>query len=138
MILGIMEKRGLSPQGWFVCMSWLSSTLRGKAISVSYLPEKRPKMSKNPILHKSQTDWDRLDSMSDEEIDFSDSPEISPEAFAQGIVRQGLKPISKKKLLNMRVDGDVLDWFKSQGKGYQTKINAILKAYRDAHVESLR
>ncbi|MBF0133217.1 MAG: BrnA antitoxin family protein [Magnetococcales bacterium] len=95
-------------------------------------------MSKKPILHTSQTDWDRLDSMSDEEIDFSDSPEISPEAFAQGIVRQGLKPISKKKLLNMRVDGDVLDWFKSQGKGYQTKINAILKAYRDAHVESLR
>lgn len=94
-------------------------------------------MNKETTLHKSQTDWDRLDSMGDEEIDFSDSPELTPEAFAQGIVRQGLRPISKKEVLSVRIDGDVLDWFKSQGEGYQTKINTILKAYRDAHVGSL-
>ncbi|MBF0148050.1 MAG: BrnA antitoxin family protein [Magnetococcales bacterium] len=93
-------------------------------------------MNKEATLHKSQTDWNRLDSMSDEEIDFSDAPELTPEAFAQGVVRQGLNPIPKKRMLSVRVDGDVLDWFKSQGKGYQTKINAILKAYRDAHVAS--
>ncbi|MBF0109806.1 MAG: BrnA antitoxin family protein [Magnetococcales bacterium] len=75
--------------------------------------------------------------MSDAEIDFSDSPELTLEAFARGVVRQGLKPVSKKKILSVRVDGDVLDWFKSQGKGYQTRINAVLKAYRDAHVKSL-
>jgi hypothetical protein len=40
----------------------------------------------------SQTDWERQYSLNDEEIDFSDLPEIPPEVFAQALVRQGLKP----------------------------------------------
>ncbi len=38
-----------------------------------------------------------------------------------------------KAVLNMRVDRDVLEFFKSTGRGYQTKINAVLRAYKDAH-----
>lgn len=53
--------------------------------------------------------------------------------FARAIVRQGLKPASRKAQLTLRVDNDVLDWFKKQGEGYQTKINALLRAYMDAH-----
>ena len=44
---------------------------------------------------KSQTDWEKLDSMTDAEIDFCDLEEVPPELFAQGVVRQGLKPLSK-------------------------------------------
>ena len=89
-------------------------------------------MSPKSTSTKSQTDWNRLDSMTDEEIDFSDLEEITPELFAQGIVRKGLKPTSKKEQITIRLDSDVLTWFRSQGKGYQTKINDLLRAYMTA------
>ena len=56
-----------------------------------------------------------------------------PERFAQAVVRRGLKPIPKKEQITLRVDSDVLRWFRSQGKGYQTKINDLLRAYMNAH-----
>lgn len=90
-------------------------------------------MSQNATSNKSQTDWDRLENLTDEEIDFSDVEEITPELFAQAVVRRGLKPVSKKEQITLRVDSDVLRWFKSQGKGYQTRINNLLRAYMNAH-----
>jgi len=71
--------------------------------------------------------------LQDNDINLSDVPEVSPEMFARAIVRRGLKPVSRKAQLTLRVDNDVLDWFKKQGQGYQTKINALLRAYMDAH-----
>jgi uncharacterized protein (DUF4415 family) len=38
-----------------------------------------------------------------------------------------------KRIVSLRLDSEVLDWFKRQGKGYQTKINAVLRAYVEAH-----
>ena len=90
-------------------------------------------MSQNSTSDKSQTDWDKLEDMPDDEIDFSDVEEIAPELFAQAIVRRGLKPVPKKEQVTLRVDSDVLRWFRSQGKGYQTKINDLLRAYMNAH-----
>jgi uncharacterized protein (DUF4415 family) len=46
-------------------------------------------------------------------------------------VRRGLKPIPPKAVISLRVDADVLDWFKAQGPGYQTRINALLRAYKE-------
>jgi len=66
--------------------------------------------------------------MKDKDIDLSDAPEITPEMFAKAIVRRGLKPRTKKQI-TLRVDSDVLDWYKKQGPGYQTKINLLLRAY---------
>ncbi|OKH55252.1 hypothetical protein NIES2101_04620 [Calothrix sp. HK-06] len=83
--------------------------------------------------NKSQTDWERIDAMSDEDIDFSDCPEITPEMFANSVVRRGLKPVTRKVQITLRVDSDVLDWFKAKGQGYQTQINALLRAYMEAH-----
>jgi uncharacterized protein (DUF4415 family) len=68
--------------------------------------------------------------MADEEIDFSDCREITPEMFAKAIVRRGLKPIRKTQV-TLRLDSDVLGWFKRGGRGYQTRINALLRAYVD-------
>jgi uncharacterized protein (DUF4415 family) len=90
-------------------------------------------MKKKITSKKSQTDWNRVKSLKDDEIDFSDIPEISPEMFARGIVRRGLKPVARKQQLTIRVDSDVLDWYKRQGQGYQTKINSLLRAYMEAH-----
>ena len=52
--------------------------------------------------------------------------------FAKAIVRRGLKPRLKKQI-TLRVDGDVLEWYKKQGRGYQTKINLLLRAYMNEH-----
>lgn len=81
----------------------------------------------------SRTDWKRLDELRDEEIDLSDTPEVPPEMFAKAIVRQGLRPMEPKEQVTLRLDADVLKWFRSLGKGYQTRINALLRAYMDAH-----
>ena len=74
-------------------------------------------MKKSATSNKSLTDWERVDSMAEEDIDLSDSPEISPEMFAGAVVRRGLEPSLKKVQLTLRVDSDVLDWFKSRGRG---------------------
>jgi len=87
-------------------------------------------MKQEVIMKQSKTDWD---TMENKDIDLSDLPEISPEIFAKAIVRKGLKPVTKKTQITLRIDTDVLEWFKAQGKGYQTSINALLKAYVEAN-----
>ncbi|OLE53392.1 MAG: hypothetical protein AUG51_13245 [Acidobacteria bacterium 13_1_20CM_3_53_8] len=90
-------------------------------------------MKKAATSKRSRTDWKRVDALKDEDIDLSDIPEVSPEMFARAIVRRGLKPVPRKAQLTLRVDSDVLNWFRKQGQGYQTKINALLRAYMEAH-----
>lgn len=71
--------------------------------------------------------------MTDEDVLLSaEHPEASLKHIVRGIARVGLKPVPPKTSISLRVDQDVLDWFKSQGAGYQTRINAVLRAFRDA------
>jgi len=67
----------------------------------------------------SKTDWKRIDSLRDEDIDFSDIPPLDDEFFKRAVIWRG-----KKEQITLRLDGDVLIYFKHQGKGYQTAINA--------------
>jgi uncharacterized protein (DUF4415 family) len=90
-------------------------------------------MNKESILKESLTDWERLDALEDEDIDLSDVPEITPEMFAKAVVRRGLKPAPSKQQVTIRLDDDVLEWFRAQGEGYQIRINALLRAYMEAH-----
>ena len=90
-------------------------------------------MSRKPTSSNSQTDWYRVDALEDDDIDLSDSPEVTPEMFARAVARRRLKPIETKKQVTLRLDADVLDWFRAQGKGYQTRINALLREYMKAH-----
>lgn len=83
---------------------------------------------------KSRTDVKRLKSMKDSEILLDkDAPEWTPEMFARAIVRKGLRPVPTKSLLSLRVDSDVLAWFRAQGRGYQSRMNALLRAFMEAH-----
>jgi uncharacterized protein (DUF4415 family) len=95
-------------------------------------------MKKSRISNKSLTDWERLDAPKDSDIDLSDIPEISPEMFAKAVVRRGLKPLPRKAQITLRLDSDVLAWFKTQGRGYQTRMNALLRAYMEAHRQETR
>jgi uncharacterized protein (DUF4415 family) len=64
-----------------------------------------------------------LKRMKDEDIDLSDIPETAD--WSKAVVGKFYRPI--KKSLTIRVDADVLAWLKNQGKGYQTKINGLLR-----------
>ena len=63
-------------------------------------------------------------------------PEADMRHIVRGVVRRGLKPVPRKTAISLRVEQDVLDWFKAQGPGYQTRINAVLRAFRDASLYS--
>jgi uncharacterized protein (DUF4415 family) len=63
----------------------------------------------------------------------ADAPEWTPEMFARAVARKGLKPVPKKALLSLRIDSDVIEWFRKQGAGYQSRMNALLRAYMEAH-----
>ena len=65
-------------------------------------------------------------------IDYSDTPELSDEWFLRA-AREGQSATPPaKKPISIKLDEDVLDYFKSQGSRYQTRINAVLRAYMQA------
>lgn len=84
--------------------------------------------AKNTI-KESRTDWKALKKMPDSEIDVSDIPKLDKAFFSNAQIRMP----KRKKAVSLRLDPDVLDWFKHQETKYQTKINAILRAYVEAH-----
>jgi uncharacterized protein (DUF4415 family) len=79
---------------------------------------------------QSMTDWKRIDSMRDEDIDFSDSPRQGPDFFANAILWPG-----PKKQITLRIDPDVLIFFRKHGRGYQSTMNAVLRKYMEARKE---
>ena len=100
--------------------------------SESFPSVKRPGLKQNSTMNKSKTDWSRLHSGKVAGVPSDIHPEADVKHIVGGIVRKGLKPLPNKALVSLRVDQDVLEWFKSQGSGYQTRINAVLRAFRDA------
>jgi len=102
-------------------------------VFVLFLQERRLNMNNESISSNSQTDWQRLDAMNDEDIDLSDCAEVTPEMFAKAIVRRGLPVTKTKAQVALPIDSDVLEWYKAQGRGYQMQINQLLRAYMEAH-----
>ena len=83
---------------------------------------------------KSETDWASLKSAVAAGKPTSEHPEAEVKHIVRGMVRKGVKPLPAKASISLRVDQDVLEWFKAQGTGYQTRINTVLRAFRDASV----
>lgn len=69
-----------------------------------------------------------LAAIPDDEIDFSDIPELDEAWFAEAVV---WTPPTKKQI-TLRLDDDIIAFFKESGKGYQTRMNAVLRAFVDA------
>ena len=78
-------------------------------------PENPPKLSKKALK--------RFDAIRDEDIDYSDIPELTDELFVK----------KNKSRVNARFDADMVEWFKSHGAGYQTRMNAVLRAFYEQH-----
>ncbi len=73
----------------------------------------------------SKTNWKKVDDMADDDIDYTDSPEVTEEMFKAMIFRAPVK-----KGIFIKLDEDVIEFFKGQSKHYQTAINNVLKAYK--------
>ncbi len=84
-------------------------------------------MSKQILKKRSGTDWARIDAMKDKDIDYSGIPEQGKDFFAEAVFWPGIK-----QQITLRLDPDVLTFFKEQGRGYQTTINAVLRKYMEA------
>jgi uncharacterized protein (DUF4415 family) len=82
-------------------------------------PKNPPKLTRSQV--------ERLDRMTDADIDYSDIPPLDDEFFAKAT--QVWPPA--KQQLTIRLDADILQWLKSNGRGYQTRINRILRAAMD-------
>lgn len=72
------------------------------------------------------TDYEALAQMSDDEIDYSDLPAFTRE-WLDSI--EGVVEYPSKEAISLRLDRAIVDYFKSTGKGYQRRINEVLKAY---------
>ena len=75
----------------------------------------------------SKTNWKAIDARRDAEIDYSDNPALDAGFFARAVRWPG-----NKQLISLRLDPDVLAFFRKRGKGYQTTINALLRKYVEA------
>jgi len=84
----------------------------------------------NNTKRRSRTDWKRVDALRDKDIDFSEMPELGRDFFARAIIWPG-----PKKQITLRIDPDVLTFFRKHGRGYQTTINAVLRRYMEARKE---
>ena len=87
-------------------------------------------MSASDLKKPSETDWTRVDALSDEEIDTSDIPPLDEAFFADAKLR-----VPKKVSITVNVDADVLEWFRAQGEEFQARMNAALRIYAEAHKE---
>ena len=73
---------------------------------------------------------EEMAAVQDQDIDFSDIPEANAAFWAAAKVRM---PDGPKTPLNLRLDADIVAWFRAHGRGYQTRINAVLRSYIEAH-----
>lgn len=81
-----------------------------------------------------RTDWERVRAMSEEEVTARalgdpDALPLDDAFFERAKLLQ--PPVLGKRHTGLRIDADVLDWFKAQGKGWQTRMNAVLRAYME-------
>lgn len=84
---------------------------------------------------RGRTDWARLAAMTDEDIDaaIASDPDAAPILDKDWFENAVLELPAAKQAISLRVDADVLGWYKAQGAGYQSRMNAVLRRYAQAH-----
>jgi len=81
---------------------------------------------------KSETDWEKLDKLTDEEIEASVANDPDWAEFRDLDWSDAVLVVPPKKTaISIRVDEDVLSYFKKHGPGYQRRMNAVLRSYMD-------
>ncbi len=91
-------------------------------------------MSENNLKNTSQTNWAKLETMTDEEIDTSDIPPLDEKFFANARLRMPRGKVA----VTVSVEKDVSDWYQAQGEDSKALMSAALKIYAEAHREIRR
>jgi len=79
------------------------------------------------------TDWKRVDAMTEEELERAIAADPDADIPNPDWTKAKLVLPQRKQSVHLRVDPDVLDWFRQQGSGYLTRMNAVLRTYYEAH-----
>jgi len=86
-------------------------------------------MSESDMNNTSETNWEKVDALTEEEIDTSDIPPLTEEFFGKS---RWWKPVEPLKVL-VQIDPSVLAWYQAQGEDYEKKMAAALRIYAEAH-----
>ena len=86
-------------------------------------------MSETNMKNTSKTNWERIDALSDDDIDTSDIPALSESFFSRATWQKARAPVE----VTLHLDPELLAWFKAQGDEYEKRINAALRLYAEAH-----
>jgi len=86
-------------------------------------------MNADTTNNTSQTDWARIDAMSDDDIDTSDIPPLSADFWAKAQLRNPKKVITT----SVQIDPETFAWFQSQGENAAHQMSAALRIYAEAH-----
>ncbi len=89
-------------------------------------------------ISKVKTDWGEFDALTDEQVraGIEADPDVNPTVVDFWKTAKIAMP-QPKETMTIRLDADVLEWFRKQGGGYQTRINTILRSYMRAHKDSM-
>jgi uncharacterized protein (DUF4415 family) len=110
-----------------------SYALKLKMKSATSPSAKRQRAKKSFSSKASKTDRARIKRVKDTDIKLTaEHPEAEVKHIVRCIVRRGLKAVPAKASISLRIDADVLEWCKAQGPGYYTRLNAVLRAFKDA------
>ena len=93
---------------------------------VSYTSEELQRM-------KDESDWKRASDMTDEEIEAMDRQDIEMEGINDSWFNNAVLATSEKQAIYAKFDKDVIEYYKKYGRGYQARMNAVLRAYMEAH-----
>jgi uncharacterized protein (DUF4415 family) len=86
-------------------------------------------MREDIMSNTSRTNWAKVDGMTDDDIDISDTPQLTEEFFLKAKLRMPPTPVSK---VAVPVDSETLDWFRSKGEESEQHMAAALKIYAAA------
>ena len=82
---------------------------------------------------KGKTDWKRVESESARTLERAIARDPDADLPAADWTSARLVMPQPKQSIHLRLDPDLLDWYRQQGRGYLTRMNAVLRAYMDAH-----
>lgn len=79
----------------------------------------------------SRTDWTRIDALSDDDIDTTDSPELTEDFFKRASWRRG-----QSVTVTLQLDPELLAWYQAQGDDWERRLRAALRVYAEAHIRA--
>jgi uncharacterized protein (DUF4415 family) len=133
MNVNIMQKNAHKPLASSVA-DVSRSYIAKEAARPELSPSAKPRGKKRLFIGKPSVDemFKHYDGLRDEDIDTLDSPSPTPEMWS----RARISNPRPKEQIAIRLDSDLLAWFKAQGAGYQTRMNAVLRIYMETQMDN--